>query len=217
MVTLDLVSILSLLMIVTSLAVFGWRNIKQAAYIYVIQTILLITIFAVLAQKYNAPELMSWAIIGFFLKVILVPYILIKLIRKLNVTIEEEPVEGFFVSPIIAIAFSLATAMMLYPILKEFSLLKEDIPLIASITVFMIGIFGLILRKNIIKQIMAFCLFENGSHLTLALMAYKSPEIVDVGILTDAIFAVIIMSILAMRYYKYFGSLDVTKASNLKG
>ena len=58
---------------------------------------------------------------------------------------------------------------------------------------------------------------ENGAHLTLALMAYNSPEIVDIGILTDAIFAVIIMSILTTRFYKYFGSLDTSNARNLKG
>ena len=81
----------------------------------------------------------------------------------------------------------------------------------------MMGIFGFILRKSAIKQILAFCMFENGIHLSLALMAYNSPEIVEIGVLTDAIFAVLIMSVLASRFYKYFGSLDVSKANTLKG
>ena len=39
---------------------------------------------------------------------------------------------------------------------------------------------------------------ENGSHLTLALVGAKAPELVEIGIATDAIFAfVIIMAVLA--------------------
>jgi len=113
--------------------------------------------------------------------------------------------------------FSLAIAMSIYPIYLKFSLIQEHAPLIASIVVFMIGIFGFILRKTAIKQILAFCTFENGIHLTLALTAYNSPEIMEIGVLTDALFAVIIMAIFVLRFYKYFGSLDVSKASSLKG
>jgi len=40
---------------------------------------------------------------------------------------------------------------------------------------------------------------------------------VEIGILTDAIFAVVIMSILAKRFYAAFGSLDTSKAVNLRG
>ena len=37
------------------------------------------------------------------------------------------------------------------------------------------------------------------------------------GLVTDAIFAVIIMSVLAIRFYKAYGSLDTSKATNLRG
>ena len=213
----DLLTILSIGMILTSLAVFGLRNYKFSILVYAAQTSLLVLIFLTLANKYDAPQLFSWAVIAVITKIILVPYILLKLVRKLDVTSEVEPVAGFFVSPIIAMGFSLAIAMAIYPIYLKFSLIQEEIPLIASITVFMMGIFGFILRKSVVKQILAFCMFENGIHLSLAIMAYNSPEIVELGVLTDAIFAVLIMSVLATRFYKYFGSLDVSKANTLKG
>jgi len=217
MLNITLIDILTIAMIATSLAVFGLRNLRWSVYAYIAETLLLVSVFLLLSQKYNVEQLSEWAVIAFITKVVIVPYILIRLIRKLGVKSEESPLYGFFVSPIIALGFSLAMAMVISPILKEFSLLKETIPLIASVTIFSLGIFGLILRKNVIKQILAYCLFENGIHLTLALSTYNSPEIVDIGILTDAIFAVIIMSILAERFYKYFGTLDVSKANQLKG
>ncbi len=213
----DLLSILSIIMIAVALAVFGLRNYKLAVSAYVLQAFILVCIFLVLASENDAGALYSWALVALLTKVILVPYILFKLLKKIDIKSEVEPIAGFFVSPIIALGFSLAIAMSLYPIYLKFSLIQEHIPLIAAITVFMLGIFGFILRKSAIKQILAFCTFDNGIHLTMALTAYKSPGIVEIGVLTDAIFAVIIMSILATRFFKYFGSVDVSKASNLKG
>lgn len=204
-------------MIVTSLAVFGLRNLKLSIGIYAIQTLLLVSIFFMLYSSFNAPQLRIWAIVAFFTKVIFVPGILFWLVKKLDVISEDEPVGGFFVSPVIAMGFSLAIAMTINPILLKFSLIQERIVLIAAVTVFMMGIFGFMLRNSFIKQILAYCLFENGIHLSLALMAYNSHELVELGILTDAIFAVIIMSILAVRFYKAYDGLDTSKASNLRG
>ena len=204
-------------MIVTSLAVFGLRNLKLSIGIYAIQTLLLVSIFFMLYSNFNAPQLRIWAIVAFFTKVIFVPGMLFWLVKKLDVISEDEPVGGFFVSPVIAMGFSLAIAMTINPILLKFSLIQERIVLIAAVTVFMMGIFGFMLRNSFIKQILAYCLFENGIHLSLALMAYNSHELVELGILTDAIFAVIIMSVLAVRFYKAYDGLDTSKASNLRG
>lgn len=211
------IDILAVCMIITSLAVFGLRNLKFSVGAYALQTLLLVSIFFMLYSNFNAPQLRTWAVVAFFTKVIFVPAILFYLIKKLGVISEDEPVGGFFVSPIIAMGFSLAIAMSINPILLEFSLIQEKIALVAAVTVFMMGIFGFMLRNSFIKQILAYCLFENGIHLSLALMAYNSHELVELGILTDAIFAVIIMSVLAVRFYKAYDGLDTSKASNLKG
>ncbi|MBF0983922.1 MAG: hydrogenase 4 membrane subunit [Campylobacter sp.] len=211
------IDILAVCMIITSLAVFGLRNLKFSVGAYALQTLLLVSIFFMLYSNFNAPQLRIWAIVAFFTKVLFVPGILFFLIKKLGVISEDEPVGGFFVSPVIAMGFSLAIAMTINPILVEFSLIQEKIALIAAVTVFMMGIFGFMLRNSFIKQILAYCLFENGIHLSLALMAYNSHELVELGILTDAIFAVIIMSVLAVRFYKAYDGLDTSKASNLRG
>ena len=208
---------LAICMIVTSLAVFGLRSLKLSIIAYAIETLLLVSIFFLLSEKFNAEQLTTWAIVAFFTKVIFVPAILFWLVKKLDVVSEDEPVGGFFVSPVIAMGFSLALSMSIHPIFLKFSLIKEEIMLIAAGTVFMMGIFGFMLRNSFVKQILAYCLFENGIHLSLALMAYNSHELVELGILTDAIFAVIIMSVLAIRFYKAYDSLDTSKASNLRG
>ena len=58
---------------------------------------------------------------------------------------------------------------------------------------------------------------ENGSHLTLALLAYSAPELVEIGIATDAIFGVLIMTILAVQIYRKLDTLDAASLTSLKG
>ena len=58
---------------------------------------------------------------------------------------------------------------------------------------------------------------ENGSHVTLALLAPTAPEIVETGIATDAIFAVIIMSVVVLKIWRTYQSLDSHDLPDLKG
>ncbi len=207
----------TIFMMITAVLVFALRKYKKSIFFYQIQTAFLIAIFLSIYTNNDIKELLSWSIIAFFTKFIFVPTLLYFLIKKLNCINETTPIGGFFVSPLIAVSFSFAFAVALYSIFKNFALINQMLPLIACGFLFSMGICGFILRTSFIKQILAYCLIENGIHLCLALMAYNAHEIVEIGILTDAIFAVIIMSILAIRFNKSFETLDVTNASQLKG
>lgn len=213
----NIIDIIAILMMITSFAVFGLRQYRHSILAYALQTFLLVSIFLALYFKYGTHELLIWAMTAFVIKVVFVPLYLLRLVKKLGVVVEDEPVGGFFISPVVALSFSLAISMMLYKVFIHFSLFQDVLPLFAASFIFMMGIFGFILRNSFIKQILSYCLFENGIHLSLALMAYSSHELVEIGILTDAIFAVVIMSVLAKRYYAVFESLDTSKATNLRG
>lgn len=78
----DLLSILSIVLIISSLCVFGIRNYKIATYVYAFQTFILVMIFLFLYITYDAEQLGGWAIIAFFTKVIFVPFILLRLIKN---------------------------------------------------------------------------------------------------------------------------------------
>ena len=82
---------------------------------------------------------------------------------------------------------------------------------------FFIGLTCIVTQRNIVKQIFGYCLMENGSHVTLALLAPEAPELVEVGIATDAFFAVIIMAVVAVRIYRTAHTLDADDLMELKG
>jgi hydrogenase-4 component E len=65
--------------------------------------------------------------------------------------------------------------------------------------------------------VFGYCLMENGSHLTLALLAGNAPELVEIGISTDAVFAVVIMVVLATQINRKLATLDADQLTTLKG
>ncbi len=212
----DMITMASIILAVLSFLVFETRNLKRATLLYALQTFVLVAIFLILGMEYQINALFVWSATAFVTKVVLVPWIILNLIRKTGITQEEAPFIGVY-NPFLALGMALTVALILYPVFLEFSLIKRHIPLAVSIMVFMMGIFGMVFRKSAIKQILSYCLFENGAHLTLALTAYNAPETVEIGILTDAIFAVVIMAALGFRFFRYFGTLDTSQAKELKG
>ena len=89
--------------------------------------------------------------------------------------------------------------------------------LAVSLGHFMLGLLCIVTQRNILKQAFGYCLMENGSHLTLALLAWRAPELVEIGIATDAIFAVIVMAVLARKIYRTLNTLNVDQLTALKG
>ncbi len=136
----NIIDIVAVLMMVTSFAVFSFRQYRHSIKAYALQTLLLVVIFLALYFKYGSHELLVWAITAFVIKVICVPLYLLSLVKRLGVVVEDEPVGGFFISPVVALSFSLAVSMMFYKVFIHFSLFKDVLPLYAASFIFMMGI-----------------------------------------------------------------------------
>ena len=52
---------------------------------------------------------------------------------------------------------------------------------------------------------------------SLALLAAQAPEIVEIGIATDAVFAVVVMAVLGLQIHRTLGTLDADQLTTLKG
>ena len=89
--------------------------------------------------------------------------------------------------------------------------------LAVSLAHFFLGLACIVMQRNLLKQVFGYCLMENGSHLTLALMANRAPELVEIGVVTDAIFAVIIMAVIGTMIRSRLQTLDVRQLTSLRG
>lgn len=204
------------LMMVTSLLVIGAKRPIASCWFYALQSLVLVLIFFTLSQMLDAPQLAMWSVTAFLTKVILVPVIMGYAFRKLS----DPSADGGVISPAV-----LMIAAAIIVVLCWFVVEPVKLPMVAdlkpalavSLGHFMLGLLCIVTQRNILKQAFGYCLMENGSHLTLALLAWRAPELVEIGIATDAIFAVIIMAVLARKIYRTLNTLNVDQLTALKG
>lgn len=212
----NVINTLSGLLLLTSLLVIETRRPRQSAILYSLQSLVLVMIFVALAMLRGAPELYLWAASAFVTKVILVPMILYRALGR----VDESATSMSTVSTPVSLALAAISVAVSYSVVSKVELTAAAgfIPALAmSVAHFFFGQLCIVTQRNIFKQILGFCLMENGSHLTMALLAYRAPELVEFGIATDAVFAVVVLVVLAGQIYRRLHTLDSAELNVLKG
>lgn len=212
-----IVNALGCLLIVTSILVVLSKTPRKAAYMYGIQSFVLICCFIALGFAAGSTELFTWAGTAFVTKVILVPAIILFTLHKMGNPNPELP-STVGPAPLLILAsveVLICWVVVSFVTLPAAAAVKPALSI--SLAHFFIGITCLVTQRNILKQVFGYCLMENGSHLTLALLAPTAPRVVEIGIATDAVFAVVIMAIMVFRIYTVTKSLDTDDLMQLKG
>ncbi|HVN16928.1 MAG TPA: hydrogenase 4 membrane subunit [Anaerolineales bacterium] len=211
-----LVNSLTGLLILTSLLVIEIKRPRWSALMYSLQSIVLVSIFAILAYVTGTNQLYLWAASAFLTKVVLVPWILYTALKRVGDPEKPRNVMGTTFSFLLAaVAVTVSFIVVNQIALKAAEPFKPALAI--SMAHFFFGELCILTQRNLFKQILGFCLMENGSHLTLALLAFNAPELVEIGIATDAVFGVIIMVVLGQQIYKNLGTLDTADLTTLKG
>lgn len=203
------------LMMLTSLFVISVKSYRLSCGFYACQSLVLVSIFATLSCLFVAEQLLIWSASAFITKVLLVPLIMIYAARNIPQNIPEKALFGPAMMALLAALIVLLCAFVVQPVkLPMATGLKPA--LAVALGHFLLGLLCIVSQRNILRQIFGYCLMENGSHLVLALLAACTGT-GGSGIATDAIFAVIVMVLLARKIWRTHGTLDVNNLTALKG
>lgn len=212
-----LVNILGGALILTSMLVVLAKAPRRAAFLYALQSLVLVSLFVALGMTTGSTELFMWAGTGFVTKVLIVPGVILFAVKKMgDAGAGLEP----RLTPVRSIVLIAVEVFICFVVVQGIGLptAEEVKPALAiSLAHFFIGLTCIVTQRNIVKQIFGYCLMENGSHVTLALLAPEAPELVEVGIATDAFFAVIIMAVVVLRIYRTAHTLNAEDLMELKG
>ena len=198
------------LMMLTSLFVISVKSYRLSCGFYACQSLVLVSIFATLSCLFAAEQLLIWSASAFITKVLLVPLIMTYAARNIPQNIPEKALFGPAMMALLAALIVLLCAFVVQPVkLPMATGLKPA--LAVALGHFLLGLLCIVSQRNILRQIFGYC------HLVLALLAWRAPELVEIGIATDAIFAVIVMVLLARKIWRTHGTLDVNNLTALKG
>ena len=214
-----IVKTLSLSIVVTTIAVIEFRNLKYAAYAYCLQAILMCSIFFTFAM--NNSNIYYWLVVAVITKVCIIPFLLLRYIKKTTIK-EIKPPIGYLPSILIAcvimIVFYNITHANANFIAPNVEATQEPFRtnLAVSFTIFALGLYCILIRRDAIKTVHGLCILENGVHLSLISLAPTLGETALVGIVTDVVIAVFLLLYVIRGVYKEFGSTDTYQLKNLR-
>lgn len=213
-----LVNVLGACLIITSMLVVLARTGRAAAWLYSLQSLVLVAVLASLGAVTGSTELFTWSATAFATKVVLVPAILLFTLKKIGDEARTDLPPKL--NPMKSVALVAVEVFVCFVAVSGIDLptAAEVRPTLAvSLAHFFIGLTCIVIQRSIFKQIFGYCLMENGSHVTLALLAPQAPELVEIGVATDAIFAVVILAVLVARMARYARTLNADDLCELKG
>ena len=207
----------STLILVTAAVIALTRNMLLAVKAYVLQAIILVVMFLTIGVKYG--WFFGWSASALVTKVILVPWVLFWAINRTRYVAEKEepitPLGAYVLLVAIVYAASLILVRHIVSIAHVLARIGE-VPLVSSLSLVALGLLIITVARNALKQVMGIILFENGSHILLASTAFYVPETVEIGIATDAVIFITILTLLAYKMVGVRGDMDTSKLVSLK-
>ncbi|UCH34326.1 MAG: NADH-quinone oxidoreductase subunit K [Armatimonadota bacterium] len=216
----SLIGTLSLIMIATSVSAVEARNLRVSAFAYAAQALLICGLILAFAVGSRNVALYGWAAVAFGTKVVLTPWLLFAYVRR-TTDREVRAIIGFGPSVIIAVLilvsfyklthtyadFMAPTTAAMHGVFRT--------NLAVALTVFVIGIYAILSRRDAIKTVVGLCLLENAVHLSLVSLAPGIRETALIGIATEVVLTVWLLLYIISAIHQKFGSTDTFKLSEL--
>jgi hydrogenase-4 component E len=185
--------------------------------IFAAQSFFLAMIAATIAWFNHAPHIYIAAGLTVAVKVILVPILFERLVERMEIREEIEPIINVPISLVIAGGLTLVG----YVVAESFYRPEEPglghNALAVAISLFLIGFFNMINRRKALTQVLALLTLENGLFLAAISLTYGMPLIVELGVFFDVLVAAMVLGILIYRIRETFESMDVSRLRRLRG
>ncbi len=149
------------------------------------------------------------------LKGILIPIIMLRALRDVQIKREIDPLIGTLPSIVLG-AIATAIIFVLFHNIPLLTSIKANFILPASLATIVAGFLMLMTRFKAITQVLGYLILENGIFLFSLLLIKAIPLVVEMGMLLDLFVAVFVISIITNHINQAFSSLDTRNLSNLK-
>jgi len=210
------ITLFAALMLVLQLLLVVQRMLLTSIRLFAIQSLLLAGIAGVIAHAHNAGHVYVIAVLTVVGKVLLLPRLLNRLVHRIRIVQEMEPLLNAPTSMLLCGGLTLLG----YLVARPFTSLERlgNNTLAIAITLLLTGFFLMFNRRKAITQVLALLTVENGVMLAaVALTTYGMPLVVELGIFFDVMVAVMVLGILVYRIRESFDSMDTSKLTQLKG
>ena len=212
-----IVTLMAALVLVLQIAMVSQRWIVVHIRIFAAQSFFLAMIAATIAWFNHAPHIFVAAALTLVVKVILVPILFERLVERMEIHEEIEPIVNVPLSVVIAGGLTLVGYVVAASFYRPEAPGLGHNALAVAISLFLIGFFTMINRRKALMQVLALLSLENGMFLAAISLTYGMPLIVELGVFFDVLVAAMVLGILVYRIRETFESMDVSRLRRLRG
>lgn len=212
----DIVILCAAGMLVTAYLMVGQKALFVAIRLYGLQSLLLGAVALTMGFADNRSHLFAGAALTIGLKGVLIPWFLMRVIDRIGIHREIEPLVNIPASLLICLGLTVIG----YRVSTGLADGGQGVPhhvIGVSLSMLLMGLFMMVTRRKAVTQILALLTVENSVFLVALGATSGMPLIVELGISFDVILAVLVLGILVHRIADRFESMDVSRLSKLKG
>jgi hydrogenase-4 component E len=211
----QLINLLASVMLLLAFAMLSQRRIISLINLFAAQGFVLFLSTALVAWMTGQTHLYGSALLTFALKVVALPWILHRLIRRLNVKWDVETLINIPTTMLAGIALVVFAFNLALPISQLAGTITRG-TLGIAIAVVLLAFLMMITRRKAVPQVIGFLAMENGLFFAATSATYGMPMVVELGILLDVIVGVLILGIFFFQVREAFDSLDLKHMEKLK-
>lgn len=211
----QLINLGAALLLLSSFAMLSQRRILSLVNLFALQGAVLSVSTAIVAHTSGAQHLYLSAALSLVLKVALLPWILHRLIARLNVRWDTETqlnIPTTMLVGILVVVFAFALAQ---PIAQLSSAVTRS-TLGIALAVVLLSFLMMITRRKAISQVIGFLAMENGLFFAATSATYGMPMVVELGVALDVLVGTLILGVFFFQIREQFDSLDLQHLERLR-
>lgn len=210
----NIINTLLVLILVLNFFSLGSSRIQSIIHTVAIQGVLL-GFLPLLVHSHLNIWLLLASLTAIVIKGILIPNMMSRALRNVQIKKEVEPLIGIMPSLIlgaIATTFALLFTSQM-PLVPEHN---DKLIVPAAIATMLIGFILLTTRFKALTQVIGYLILENGIYIFGILLLGAMPMVVEMGVLLDVFVAIFVSCIIIAKINKSFSSMDTRMLSSLK-
>ena len=209
------INLLAAILLLLAFAMLTQRRVLSLVNLFAAQGLALGISTGIVAFGTNQPHLYASAGLTLALKVVLLPWLLHRLIRKLDVKWDVEGLINVPTTMLIGIVLVVFAFNLAYPISQLASTVTRATLGIAMASV-LLSFLMMITRRKAVPQVIGFLAMENGLFFAATSTTYGMPMVVELGIALDVLVGTFIFGIFFFQIRETFDSLDIRNLEKLK-
>jgi hydrogenase-4 component E len=211
----QLINLLGAILLMLAFAMISQRRVLSLVHLFTMQGVILVAATAVVGYATKQPHLFVSAGLTLVLKVVLIPIMLHRVIHRLEVRWDTEPLINVPTTMLIGILLVIFAFNLGLPIARFSSTIARGTLGIALACV-LLSFMMMITRAKAIPQVVGFLSMENGLFFAATSATYGMPMVVELGIALDVLIGVLILGVFMFQIREQFDSLDIRHLERLK-